>query len=137
MFLLSFCFRKIVRRSFSESSANLRELYSQRNKDGARRGAAGGPQPLDTTQARPRCWPRGGPTWATPSPPRVAFLPINCRRRKNPRFPVIFCRKYPRSPASPTLDREGSVALPGTLAEGEIITGGIYTTMPACLRSDA
>ena len=34
-------------------------------------------------------------------------------------------------PSSPILDREGSEALPGTLPEKEIITGGIYTTIPA------
>ena len=49
-FLLSFCFIKVVRGSFSESSANLRELFSRRNKDGVRRGPAGGP-------TAPRCHP--------------------------------------------------------------------------------
>ena len=37
-FLLSFCFRKVVRESFSESTENLHELFLRKNKDGARRG---------------------------------------------------------------------------------------------------
>ena len=80
-------FRKVVRVSFSESSENLRELFLRRNKDGARMGAAGGPQPLDATQARPKCWQCRGPTWATPLSPRVTLSPINCLRRGNPRYP--------------------------------------------------
>ena len=34
-------------------------------------------------------------------------------------------------PPSPTLDREGSEALPSTLPERGIITGGLYIAMPA------
>ena len=127
-FLLSFCFRKIVRGSFSESSTNLRELFSRRNKDEARRGAAGGPQPPDANQTRPTTWPRRGPTWVTPSSPRAALSPINRLRPKNPKYPIIFSRKHLRPPSSPTLDWEGTEALLGTLPEGEIIIGGIYTT---------
>ena len=131
VFCCLFVSEKLFGEVSRESSANLRELFSQRNKDGARRGAAGGPQPPGATQARPRCWPRRGSTWATPSPPRVALSPINCLRRGNPRYPIMFSRKHSRPPPSPTLDRQGSEALPGTLQEGEIVTGGIYTTMPA------
>ena len=130
-FMLSFCFRKVVRGSFSELAGNLHDLFLRRNKDGARRGAAEGPRPQDTTQVRPRCWPRQGPTWPTPSSPRVALSPINHLRSENPKYPIIFSRKHLRPPPSPTLDREDSEALPGTLPEGKIITGGIYTTMPA------
>ena len=75
--------------------------------------------------------PRLGPTWETPRPPLVALSPINCPPPENPRYPIIFSRKVPRPPPSPTLDREGSEAIPGNLPEGEIVTGGIYTTMPA------
>ena len=71
-----------------------------------------------------------GPTWASRAPPRVALSPINRLRPENPRYPIIFSIKHPRPPPSPTLDREGSETLPGTLPEGEIVTGGIYTTMP-------
>ena len=44
---------------------------------------------------------------------------------------IIFSRKHPRPPPSSTLDREGSEALPDTLSEGGIVTGGVYITMPA------
>ena len=52
-------------------------------------------------------------------------------QRKNPKHQIIFPRRHPRLPQSPTLVREGSVALPDTLPERGIDTGGIYTTMPA------
>ena len=117
-FLLSFCFKKVVRESFSKSSENLRELLSRRNKDGARRGAAGGP----TT---PRRHPGVARVLAMPGSnlgDSVAFSsrlsPVNCLRCGNPRHPIIFSRKRPRPPLSPTLDQEGSETLPGTLPEG-------------------
>ena len=42
-FLLSFCFRKVVLGSFSDSTEKFRELFPIWNIDGARRGPAGGP----------------------------------------------------------------------------------------------
>ena len=56
---------------------------------------------------------------------------INRLRPENTKYPIIFSRKHPRPPSLLTLDGEGSEALPDTLPEGEIITGGIYTTMSA------
>ena len=51
--------------------------------------------------------------------------------RENPGHPSTIPRKVPSRPSSPTLVREGSEALPGTLPEREIITGGFYIAMPA------
>ena len=51
--------------------------------------------------------------------------------RENPGHPSTIPRKVPSRPPSPTLVREGSEALPGTLPEREIITGGFYIAMPA------
>jgi hypothetical protein len=48
----------------------------------------------------------------------------------------IFHETYCKPPPSPTRDREGPEALPGTLAEREITTGGLLHHH-ACLRSDA
>ena len=131
-FLLSFCFRKVVQKIFSDSAENLQELFPSRNKDGARRTPGGGrPQPPDAPQARPTPWPCLGPTWPAPSPPRVTPSPINHSRHKNPKYPIIFSRRRPRPPSSPTLVQEGSAALLGTLSEKGIDTGGFYVTMPS------
>ena len=130
-FLLSFCFRKVVRGSFSESAANLQDLFLRGKKDGARRAPAGGPTGARRPQARPTPWPCMGPTWSAPSSTRAALSPINHLRPENPMYPIIFSRKHARPPPLPTLDREGSAALSGTLPERGIIIGGIYTTMHA------
>ena len=61
----------------------------------------------------------------------IALPPIYSPSRENPKYRSKNPRKVPSRPSSPTLVREGPEALPGTLPEGEIITGGIYITMPA------
>ena len=130
-----FCCLFVSEKLFGEVSRNHLQIYVNYFHEGTKTEPGGelqgAPQPPNATQARSRCWPCRGPTWATLSPPRVALSPINCLRRGNPRYPIIFSRNHLRPPLSPTLDREGSEALPGTLPEGEIVTGGIYTTMPA------
>ena len=130
-FLLSFCFRKAGPGSFSKSAENLRELFLHGNKDCARRrpvgGATGARRPPGTVPRGPRL----GPNWPPPEASRVALSPINSIRRGNPRGIYHISRKHPRLAPSPILIREGSKVLPGTLPEGEIVTGGIYTTMPA------
>ena len=47
------------------------------------------------------------------------------------KYPIIFSRRHLRPPPSPTVVREGSAALPSTLPERGIDTGGIYIAMPA------
>ena len=103
---------------FGEISRNRLEIYVNYFHEGTKTEPGGelqgGPQPPDATQARPSPWPRVGPTWATPSSPRAALSPINRLRPENPKYLIIFSRKHLRPPSSPTLDREGSEALPGT-----------------------
>ena len=79
--------------------------------------------------ASPGPAPRGGvgPLASTSlAPPRI-YSPS----RENPRHPSTIPRKVPSRPSSPTLVREGSEVLLGTLSEREIITGGFYIAMPA------
>ena len=114
-FLMSFCFRKASQGSFSESPEKLRELFLHGNKDCARRTPVGGPTGARRPPGAAQPWPHLGPTWPTREPSRVALSPINCLPPENPRYPIIFSRKHPRPAPSPTLDREGSEALPGTL----------------------
>ena len=59
-------------------------------------------------------------------PSLIYFVP-----RENPKYPSLHPRKVPQPPSSSTLVREGSEALPGTLSERGIITGGLFITMPA------
>ena len=73
--------------------------------------------------------PRGG---VEPLASADLALPrIYSPSRENPGHPSTIPRKVPSRPSSRTLVREGSEALPGTLPEREIITGGFYITMPA------
>ena len=61
----------------------------------------------------------------------IAPSPINCLSRENPKHPSFHPRKVPEPPPSSTLAREGSEALPGSLPERGIITGGLYIAMPS------
>ena len=61
----------------------------------------------------------------------IAPSPIYSLRRENPKAPSLSSRTYSLPPPSSTLTRGVSEALPGTLPERGIITGGLYITMPA------
>ena len=61
----------------------------------------------------------------------IAPSPIYSPRGVNPKRPSHIFRKHPLPPPPSTLTREGSEALPGTLPERGIITGGLYIAMPA------
>jgi hypothetical protein len=54
---------------------------------------------------------------------------------KNLSTPINFQKTYCKQPSLSTWDREGPEALPGTLSERGIITGGLLHHH-ACLRSD-
>ena len=75
--------------------------------------------------------PRRGVVWGPRGSPAAALSPIYSSRRENPRYPSHYPRKVSETPSPSTLAREGSEALPGTLPETGIITGGLYITMPA------
>ena len=80
--------------------------------------------------ARPHLQPRRGVVWA-PWVASDAALSPNCSSRlENPKYLSHIPRKVPEAPPSSTLAREGSEALPGTLPERGIITGGLYIAMP-------
>ena len=82
-------------------------------------------------QARPDLGPRLGVVWAPLASTDLALPRIYSPSRENPRHPSTIPQKVPSRPSSPTLVREGSEALPSTLPEREIITGGFYIAMPA------
>ena len=114
---------------FMESQYFTRRLQKP---EGETRGRPGWPTPPPGA-AEP--WPRLGRVWPTWPPPGSALSPIYSLRRENPKYPSQISRKDPQPPSSSTLAREGSEALPGTLPERGIITGGLLHHH-ASLRSD-
>jgi hypothetical protein len=72
------------------------------------------------------------PTWSTSD---SAPLPIKTPRREKPKYPINFPERHRDSPPSSTQDWEGPEALPGTLPERGITTGGLLHCH-ACLRRD-
>ena len=131
LFSAVFGFRKVVLEIFSELDATKTKVpifpASTRSPKESRRGAAGG----HTMPRRGPPWPRLDRVWAPWTPTDAALPPIYSVPRENPKDPSLHPRKVPQPPSSSTLVREGSEALPGTLPERGIITGGLYITMPA------
>jgi hypothetical protein len=73
--------------------------------------------------------------WANWSTSDAALLPIKTPRQEKPKHPITFPETYRDPPPSSTRDREGPEALPGTLPERGITTGGLLH-LHACLRRD-
>jgi hypothetical protein len=97
-----------------------------------RRGATG--------QLHPRvAWPAPGlrPLWVRPpwSTPDATPSPIKIPRREKPKYPINFPETHRDTPPSSTWDREGPEALPDTLPERRIATGGLLYRH-ACLQRD-
>ena len=84
------------------------------------------PHPMARVGPLPRRHVGSGPRASTD----IAPSPIYSPRGENPKYPSHIYRKHLLPPPS-TLTREGSEALPGTLPERGIITGGLYIAMPA------
>ena len=93
----------------------------------SKRGSRAATRCLGAASPGPAPRVRVGPLASSDSAPSLIYSPY----RENPRHPSKIPRKVPTPPSTPTLGREGSEALPGTLPEREIITGGFYIIMPA------
>ena len=65
------------------------------------------------------------------SPTDVALSPIYTPPKENPRHLIKNPRKVPQPPSSSTPDQGGSEAVSRHSAGEEIITGGLFITMPA------
>jgi hypothetical protein len=70
--------------------------------------------------------------WSTSD---AAPSPIKTPRREKPKHPINFLEPHRDPPPSSTRDWEGPEALPGTLPERGIATGGLLHHH-ACLRRD-
>jgi hypothetical protein len=80
-------------------------------------------------------WPRG-PRVRAPGPSSdIAPSPIKTPRRKKPKYPIRFPEHIAIRRRRRPEDREGPEALPGTLPERGIATGGLLHRH-ACLRRD-
>jgi hypothetical protein len=108
---------------------------------------------LNEASRRPkRRWrgARGQPhhkgAWPSPRPRRpmvrapwstsdAAPLPIKTPRREKPKYPINFPETHRDPPPSSTQDQEDPEALPGTLPERAIATGGLLHRH-ACLWRD-
>jgi hypothetical protein len=96
------------------------------------RGAMGQPH---LRVVRPAPGPR--PLWVRPLGPPLdaAPSPIKTPRREKPKYLINFPETHHDPPPSSIRDREGPEALPGTLPERGITTGGLLHRH-ACLWHD-
>jgi hypothetical protein len=126
MFLLFLCFRKATHEIFSELDETKAKIPIFPTRDEFRRWDGGAPEGGHTTSWR-RPPPGRTMAWCgAPGPlPDAALPPIYPPRRENLKTRSIFHETYCKSPPSSMRDREGLEALPGTLPEREITTGGL------------
>jgi hypothetical protein len=135
-FLLFLCFRKVTQKILSELDKTKAEVPNYLTRR------------LSPKESRRRT--RGRPhlvvAWATPRPrhqgcDRLVHLLTSPFRLFNPLDGktlgawTLFQNTYYKPPPSSMRDREGPEALPGTLPERGITTGGLLHHH-ACLRSD-
>jgi hypothetical protein len=133
-FLLFLCFRKVTQEIFSEldeTKAEPPNIYRSFQK--SEEDTEGGTGRQHHRAARPAPGPR--PLWVRPpcSTSDAAPSPIKTPRREKPKHPINFPETNRDPPPSSTRDREGLEALPGTVPERGIATGGLLHRH-ACLR---
>jgi hypothetical protein len=124
-FLLFLCFRNVTQEIFSEldeTKVEHPEIYRSFQR---RKGARGRPHHQG---ARPAPGPRPPMVRAPWSTSDAAPSPIKTPRREKPKHPITFLETHRDPPPSSTRDREGPEALPGTLPERGIATGGLVTS---------
>jgi hypothetical protein len=96
--------------------------------------------------SRARGWPHHRAAWPAPGPRPLwvrppwsisdaAPSPMKTPRREKPKDPINFPETHRDPPPSSTQDQEGPEALPGTLSERGIATGGLLHRH-ACLWRD-
>jgi hypothetical protein len=128
-----FCVSEKLHRNWMKQKSNM-QIFNEASRGPKRRQSRAREWPHHQG-ARPRAWPRRpmvSPTWSTSD---IAPSPIKTPRREKPKHPITFLETYHDPPTSSTRDREGPEALPGTLPERGITTGGPLHRH-ACLRRD-
>jgi hypothetical protein len=135
-FLLFLCSRKVTQEIFSELDETKVEvpnyLTRRRSPKESRRWTTGQPH-LVVAQATPRPRHQGCDRLVhLLTLPFRLFIPLDGKTLK---AQTLFQKTYCKPPLSSTRDWEGSEALPGTLPERRITTGGLLHHH-VCLRSD-
>jgi hypothetical protein len=137
LFFVVFVFQKSytgnilrIARNKSQTSRNSPKLPENRRGDGV------GPRGPHTIGQRDLAPGRTPLCVMAPQPtPDVAPSPIKTPRREKPNHLIRIPERYRVPSPSSTQDREGPEALPGTLPEREIATGGLLHHH-ACLQHD-
>jgi hypothetical protein len=137
MFSAVFCVSEKLQRKYSRNWTKQKpniQIFTEASREPKRR--RNGARWWSHHQgAQPRAWPRRpmvNPTWSTSD---AAPSPIKTPRREKPKYPITFSETHRNPPPSSTRDQEGLEALPGTLPERGIATGGLLHRH-ACLRRD-
>jgi hypothetical protein len=133
MFCVSEKLHRKYSRNWTKQKPNIQKFTkASRSPKRRRRGATSRPH---SRAAWPSPWPRPlyvRPPWSTSD---AAPSPIKTPRREKPKYPINFPETHRNPSSSSTRDREGPEALPGTLPERGIATGGLLHRH-ACLRRD-
>jgi hypothetical protein len=134
---LLFCVSEKLHRKYSRNwTKQVPEvLFSPEASRDPKRRRSGATRAPHTWAVRPSPWPRPLCVRAPQSTPDDAPSPIKTPRREKPKYPITFPETHRDPPPSSTQDREGPGALPGTLPERGIATGGLLHRH-AYLRSD-
>jgi hypothetical protein len=122
-----FCVSEKLHRKYSQNwtkqKPNIQKFTkASRSPKRIRRGATGQPH---NRAAWPSPWLRLLWVWPPWSTSDAAPLPIKTPRREKPKDPINFLETHRDLPSSLTRDLEGPKALPGTLPDRGITTGGL------------
>jgi hypothetical protein len=133
----SFCVSKKLHRKYSRNWTKQKPnlpIFNEASKrpKRRRRGARGQPHHQG---ARPSPWSRPPMVRAPWSTSDAAPSPIKTPRWEKPKDLINFPETHRDPPPSSTRDWEGPEALPGTLPERRIATGGLLHRH-ACLQHD-
>jgi hypothetical protein len=132
-----FCVSEELHRKYSRNWTKQKpdvQIFTEVSREPKRRwrGATGGPHHQG---ARPRASSRPPIVSPTRTTSDNAPSPIKTPRREKPKYSITFTETHRDPPLWSTRDREGPEALPGTLPERGIATGGLLHCH-ACLRQD-
>jgi hypothetical protein len=122
-----------ISRNWTKQKPNIQK-FTEASREPKRRWSRATRGPHNRA-ARPRARPCPLCVWAPQSTFDDAPSPIKTPRWEKPKYPITFPETHRDPPPLSTRDREGLEALPGTLPERGIATGGLLHRH-ACLRRD-
>jgi hypothetical protein len=136
-YFLLFCVSEKLHRKYSQNWMKQKpniQKFTEASKGPKRRQRGATSRPHNRV-----AWPKRWPRPLCVRPPRstsdAAPSPIKTPQQEKPKNPINFLETHRDPPPSSTRDREGPEALPGTLPERGIATGGLLHRH-ACLRRD-